>query len=63
MIEQKLETPSVEEASEEISDEVSAETVVSAEETAPPVDYLSSELFQDIKIYKKEDLDEEVVEK
>ena len=62
MIEQKLETPSVEEASEEISDEVSAETVVSAEEMAPAVDYLSPELFQDINVYKKEDLDQEGVE-
>ena len=62
MIEQKLETPSVEEASEEISDEVSAETVVSAEEMAPAVDYLSPELFQDINVYKKEDLDKEGVE-
>ena len=62
MIEQKLGTPSVEEASEEISDEVSAETVVSAEEMAPAVDYLSPELFQDINVYKKEDLDKEGVE-
>ena len=62
MIEQKLETPSVEESSEEISDEVSAETVVSAEEMAPAVDYLSPELFQDINVYKKEDLDQEGVE-
>ena len=62
MIEQELETPSVEEASEEISDEVSAETVVSAEEMAPAVDYLSPELFQDINVYKKEDLDQEGVE-
>ena len=62
MIEQKLETPSVEEASEEISDEVSAETVVSAEEMAPAVDYLSPELFQDINVYNKEDLDKEGVE-
>ena len=62
MIEQELETPSVKEASEEISDEVSAETVVSAEEMAPAVDYLSPELFQDINVYKKEDLDQEGVE-
>ena len=62
MIEQELETPSVKEASEEISDEVSTKTVVSAEEMAPAVDYLSAELFQDINVYKKEDLDQEGVE-
>ena len=62
MIEQELETPSVKEASEDISDGVSAETVVSAEEMAPAVDYLSPELFQDINVYKKEDLDQEGVE-
>ena len=62
MIEQELETPSVKEASEEISDEVSTKTVVSAEEMAPAVDYLSPELFQDINVYKKEDLDQEGVE-
>ena len=62
MIEQELETPSVKEASEEISDEVSTKTVVSAEEMAPAVDYLSPELFQDINVYKKEDLDKEGVE-
>ena len=62
MIEQELEKPSVKEASEEISDEVSTKTVVSAEEMAPAVDYLSPELFQDINVYKKEDLDQEGVE-
>ena len=62
MIEQELETPSVKEASEDISDGVSTETVVSAEEMAPAVDYLSPELFQDINVYKKEDLDKEGVE-
>ena len=62
MIEQELETPSVKEASEDISDGVSTETVVSAEEMAPAVDYLSPELFQDINVYKKEDLDQEGVE-
>ena len=50
MIEQELETPSVKEASEEISDEVSTKTVVSAEEMAPAVDYLSAELFQDKRL-------------
>ena len=62
MVEKELETSLLEEASEEISDEVSAETVVSAEEMAPAVDYLSPELFQDINVYKKEDLDQEGVE-
>ena len=62
MVEKELETSLLEEASEEISDEVSTKTVVSAEEMAPAVDYLSPELFQDINVYKKEDLDKEGVE-
>jgi small subunit ribosomal protein S1 len=62
MIEHELKTPSVEEASEELSDEVSVDTAVSVEELTPAVDYLSPELFQDIKSYSKEDMDQEEVE-
>ena len=62
MVEKELETSLLEEASEERSDEVSAETVVSTEETAPAIDYLSPELFQNIKVYNKEDLAQEEVE-
>lgn len=62
MIENEIETPSVEEASEEISDEVSAETAVSVEEAVPTVDYLSPELFQDINVYNIGELDQEEVE-
>ncbi|HJM46393.1 MAG TPA: S1 RNA-binding domain-containing protein, partial [Candidatus Marinimicrobia bacterium] len=62
MVEKELETSLLEEASEEKTDEVSAETVVSTEETAPAIDYLSPELFQNINIYNKEDMDQEKVE-
>ena len=62
MVEKELEISLLEEASEERSDEVSAETVVSTEEKAPAIDYLSPELFQNINVYNKEDLDQEEVE-
>ena len=62
MVEKELETSLLEEASEERSDEVSAETVVSTEETAPAIDYLSPELFQNINVFNKEDLEQEEVE-
>jgi len=58
MFEQELETPTVEQASEE-QEEVSTESVVTTEETVPAVDYLSPDLFQDINVYKLEDLDQE----
>ena len=62
MVEKELETSLIEEASEDKTNEVSAETVVSMEETAPAIDYLSPELFQNVNVYNKEDLDQEEVE-
>jgi small subunit ribosomal protein S1 len=58
MFEQELETPTVEQASE-VQEEVSTESVVTTEETVPAVDYLSPDLFQDINVYKLEELDQE----
>ena len=62
MVEKELETSLIEEASEDKTNEVSAETVVSMEEIAPAIDYLSPELFQNVNVYNKEDLDQEEVE-
>ena len=62
MVEKEMETSLLENSSEERLDEVSAETVVSPEETIPEIDYLSPDLFENINVYNKEDLDQEGVE-
>ena len=62
MVEKEMETSLLENSPEERLDEVSAETVVSTEETIPEIDYLSPDLFENINVYNKEDLDQEGVE-
>ena len=62
MVEKEMETSLLENSPEERLDEVSAETVVSPEETIPEIDYLSPDLFENINVYNKEDLDQEGVE-
>ena len=50
MVEKEMETSLLENSSEEILDKVSAETVVSTEETIPEIDYLSPDLFENINV-------------